>query len=601
MTVELSTLGAIVKTAYEAEANTNAFTDALASKLGLIEASATADQTGAEIKAAYEAEVNAFTDALFTKLSNIETAATADQTGAEIKAAYEAEVNAFTDALFTKLSNIETAATADQTGAEIKAAYEAELNAFTDALFTKLSNIETAATADQTDGEIKTAYENNADTNAYTDAEQTKVGNISITQAVDLDAIETRVNALDAAVILMGTWDASVGTFPGGGTAQAGETWIVSTGGTIDSVVFNADDRIICLTDNASTTVYATNWHKADYTDMVLSVAGITGTVGATALTAALDLAGTSTQGLVPQTGTPTGKFLKDDMTWAAPAGGGDALTTDTLAQFAATTSLQLKGVISDETGSGALVFANSPTFINPALGTPASGVATNLTGTAAGLTAGNVTTNANLTGHITSVGNAAVLGTFSLAQLSAAISDGTISGNNSGDEPAASLTVAGVIEIATIAETDTGSDATRAVSPDGLAGSVHGKEVITVCLFDDSEDTATGDGAGDQLVRIPSKLNGWNLIEVAAYVQTAGTTGTLDVQIHNVTQAADMLTTKLTIDSTETDTSTAATAAVIDTANDDVATGDKIRYDVDAVQTTAAKGLWVEMTFQKP
>lgn len=43
----------------------------------------------------------------------------------------------------------------------------------------------------------------------------------------------------------------------------------------------------------------------------------------------------------------------------------------------------------------------------NGALGTPASGVATNLTGTAAGLTAGTVTTNANLTGVITSSGNA--------------------------------------------------------------------------------------------------------------------------------------------------------------------------------------------------
>ena len=48
-----------------------------------------------------------------------------------------------------------------------------------------------------------------------------------------------------------------------------------------------------------------------------------------------------------------------------------------------------------------------SPTFTAPALGTPASGVATNLTGTAAGLTAGTVTTNANLTGPITSTGNA--------------------------------------------------------------------------------------------------------------------------------------------------------------------------------------------------
>lgn len=90
---------------------------------------------------------------------------------------------------------------------------------------------------------------------------------------------------------------------------------------------------------------------------------------------------------------------------WAYPAS-----TAGTLAQFAATTSLQLKGVISDETGSGALVFATSPTLVTPALGTPASGVATNLTGTAAGLTAGTVTTNANLTGEVTSSGNATTI-----------------------------------------------------------------------------------------------------------------------------------------------------------------------------------------------
>lgn len=51
------------------------------------------------------------------------------------------------------------------------------------------------------------------------------------------------------------------------------------------------------------------------------------------------------------------------------------------LSQFAATTSAQLAGVISDETGSGALVFANSPILVTPALGTPASGVLTNATG----------------------------------------------------------------------------------------------------------------------------------------------------------------------------------------------------------------------------
>ena len=89
-------------------------------------------------------------------------------------------------------------------------------------------------------------------------------------------------------------------------------------------------------------------------------------------------------------------------------------------------TSAQLLGALTNETGSGVAVFNTSPTLITPALGTPASGVATNLTGTAASLTAGNVTTNANLTGHVTSTGNAAVLGSFTKAQLSTAVSDGT-------------------------------------------------------------------------------------------------------------------------------------------------------------------------------
>ena len=44
-------------------------------------------------------------------------------------------------------------------------------------------------------------------------------------------------------------------------------------------------------------------------------------------------------------------------------------LLSGTLAQFAATTSLELKGVISDETGTGALVFGTSPTLTAPVIG----------------------------------------------------------------------------------------------------------------------------------------------------------------------------------------------------------------------------------------
>ena len=57
------------------------------------------------------------------------------------------------------------------------------------------------------------------------------------------------------------------------------------------------------------------------------------------------------------------------------------ALTSNNLGSFGTTTSDQLASVISDETGSGALVFATSPTLVTPNLGTPASGTLTNCTG----------------------------------------------------------------------------------------------------------------------------------------------------------------------------------------------------------------------------
>lgn len=57
-----------------------------------------------------------------------------------------------------------------------------------------------------------------------------------------------------------------------------------------------------------------------------------------------------------------------------AGAGSGDALVANPLSQFAATTSAQLRSVLSDETGTGAAVFATAPTLVNPVVGTQLSG-----------------------------------------------------------------------------------------------------------------------------------------------------------------------------------------------------------------------------------
>ena len=165
------------------------------------------------------------------------------------------------------------------------------------AVYSQLANIQTIA--DQINGpgldflspaDIDTLAELNALVLDATIPDSTKIDLITVTQAVNLDTLVTRVNDLDAAVVLKGTWDATSGVFPGGGTAQAGESWIVSVAGTVDGVDFVQDDRIIAILDNASTGTYAANWHKADYSDLVSSVAGLTGAISAAGLRTAINV-----------------------------------------------------------------------------------------------------------------------------------------------------------------------------------------------------------------------------------------------------------------------------------------------------------------------
>jgi hypothetical protein len=70
----------------------------------------------------------------------------------------------------------------------------------------------------------------------------------------------------------------------------------------------------------------------------------------------------------------------------------------------------------------------NTKVTTGGALGTPSSGVLTNCTGTASGLTAGTVTTNANLTGDVTSVGNATtIIDTFKTYTVKVSVSSAQI------------------------------------------------------------------------------------------------------------------------------------------------------------------------------
>ena len=161
-----------------------------------------------------------------------------------------------------------------------------------------------------------------------------------------------------------------------------------------------------------------------------------------------------------------------------------------------------------------------------------------------------------------------------------------------------ATTSSSGISELATSSETTDGTDTDRTVTPDALAQSDFGKTVVTILVTDPNGDALTT-GDGKAYWRVPSTINAYNLVDVEMAVTTASTSGNPTVQIHNVTDTADMLSTSLTIDANYTDSST-ATAAVINTSTDDVATADMLRIDIDAAGT-GTKGLMVELTFQLP
>ena len=163
-----------------------------------------------------------------------------------------------------------------------------------------------------------------------------------------------------------------------------------------------------------------------------------------------------------------------------------------------------------------------------------------------------------------------------------------------------ASTTVAGKVELATIAETNSGADTTRAVTPDGLAGSIYGVKMTKILATPMDSNATTGDGKA--YFSVDNYLTGMNLVGVEVAVSTVSTSGTVDVQIRRVRSATpvDMLSTKCTVDANEIDSNTAATPAVINASNDDVLLSDQIFIDVDAVGT-GSRGINVTLIFQTP
>lgn len=307
----------------------------------------------------------------------------------------------------------------------------------------------------------------------------------------------------------------------------------------------------------------------------------------------------------------------------------GDAVTTNPLSQFASTSSSQLAGVISDETGTGKLVFADNPKFntntglwITSTGATPNALILFNVGGKAIELdnslitvdriqkfpdASGTFPVGTGIANELSYWSATNTLGSLTTATYPSLTELAYVKGVTSAIQTQLGNKLdTSAYDDATGAETTTGTSTAKYVSPDGLAGSDYGKRTVGV-LVSDPQGSAITTGDGKACFRVPSTMNGWNLVTATASVSTVSSSGIPTVQVRrsrrtNATTRsdADMLSTKLTIDASEFDSVDAAAAVAIDTSNDDVNTGDNIYIDID-VAGTGAKGLFVELTFQLP
>jgi len=247
----------------------------------------------------------------------------------------------------------------------------------------------------------------------------------------------------------------------------------------------------------------------------------------------------------------------------------GDALVANPLSQFASTTSAQLRGVLSDETGTGAAVFATSPTLVTPILGTPTSGTLTNC----AGLPLAGLAAQAANTIVMNATGSSAVPTAKTVTQALDALI-----GSNEG-----SMIARGASNWVELPRQNNGN-VLELVS--GVPAWVYPKAEIAIPCSDYSTNLTTG--TAKATFRMPHAMTVTAVRASLSTAQSAGSIFTVDINEAGTT----ILSTKLTIDNTEKTSVTAATAAVI--SDSALADDAEITVDIDQVGTAGARGLVV-------
>ena len=266
----------------------------------------------------------------------------------------------------------------------------------------------------------------------------------------------------------------------------------VSATGFIGALTGNAD------TSTTSTNITATANNSTDETVYLTFIDGTTGTQG---IETDSGLTYNPSSGILTTTsvtGNLTGNVTGNTSGSSGSCTGNAATvtngvyTSNNLSVFSATTSDQLRGVISNETGTGSLVFATSPTLVTPALGTPASGNLSNCTNYPVSSLSGTITLGTNTSGNYVST--------------VASATNGGITVGGSGSESAAVTVGMNINGLATgniasgdlisFSDTDAAGNPTKNESIDDVASLFAGGDGLTASSAVMSLDLKTNGGA---------------------------------------------------------------------------------------------------------